>query len=229
MHNAFINNDSLNDSFYCAIMHNDYLKSVEKKRKAIRVWLRDVMQSQNMSAYEWATKAGTSPTNITRFLKDSKYMPSSKTLALLSAVCGSDPYVNTDAPGITRTLEVLNRDGNRLKYVNVYDVKGKVAAYQLLGVTGYGIGGISIGDTVLVDIEKKPKHGDVILFKANREVDELGKIHFNTKNSVIDLMCGQLIDKHLIFKSTLVNGSQPFEDVDIIGVIIQCIKDLRAD
>ena len=34
MHNAFINNDSLNDSFYCAIMHNDYLKSVEKKKES---------------------------------------------------------------------------------------------------------------------------------------------------------------------------------------------------
>ena len=227
MHNAFICNDVLGDSSYCAIMHKNYSNSVEKKRKAIRVWLRDVMQSQNMSAYEWATKAGTSPTNITRFLKDSKYMPSSKTLALLSEVSGSDPYANSDAPGLTRTLEVLNRDGIRLKYVNVYDVKGKVAAYKLSGPSGYGTAGINMGDTVLVDLESEPKTDDVILFRVNRSIDEFGKIHFKGDNLETDLMCGQVIEKHIIFKSTIVHSTITLDKVDFIGVVLQCIKDFK--
>ncbi len=228
MYDAFISNDRGDNPDYFAIMHNNYLQSVEKKRKIIRVWLRDVMQSQNMSAYEWATKAGTSPTNITRFLKDSKYMPSSKTLAKLSAVCGSSPDANIDAPGITRTLEVLNMDGNRLKYVNVYDVQGKVAAYQLSGPTGYGIGGIGMGDTVLVDLETKPKTNDVVLIRVDRYIDEFGKIHFDGDNMVTELMCGQLIGKHIIFKSTIVHNSVTFAEVEYIGVIIQCIKDFKT-
>ncbi len=227
MHNAFISNDRCNNPHYFAIMHNNYLQSVEKKRKIIRVWLRDVMQSQNMSAYEWATKAGTSPTNITRFLKDSKYMPSSKTLAKLSAVCGSSPDANIDAPGITRTLEVLNMDGNRVKYVNVYDVKGKVAAYQLSGPTGFGVGGIQMGDTVLVDLESKPKTNDIVLIRVDRHVDEFGKIHFDRDNMTTELMCGQLIDRHIIFKSTICHHTVTLAEVECIGVIIQCIKDFK--
>lgn len=61
-------------------------------RRAIRVWMREVMDSRNWSANRWATLAGTSPTNITRFLSPScKIAPSAATLTKLIKVAGSQP------------------------------------------------------------------------------------------------------------------------------------------
>ena len=169
------------------------------------------MDSHNMSAYEWATKAGTSPTNITRFLKDSKYMPSSKTLAKLSVIVGSHPYTNNDAPGHTRTLEVLDTEGNRLEYVNVYNVKGKVKAIKLDRVTGYGLGGITRDDTILVREDCDCIDGDVVLIKCCvREKEEI--------------LVGQLAGKYIFFKSTVYDKPKAVDECEILGKIIQCIK-----
>lgn len=64
-------------------------------RRAIKVWMREVMQSKGWSANEWATKSGTSATNITRFLSPtSDIMPSGSTIAKLSRTAGSQPKLN---------------------------------------------------------------------------------------------------------------------------------------
>lgn len=58
---------------------------------AIRTWMRSVMEKREWSAEHWARVAGTSPTNITRFLKDGQHVPSMRTIAKLSRACGSMP------------------------------------------------------------------------------------------------------------------------------------------
>jgi len=63
--------------------------------KAIRVWMRSVMHQREWSANKWATMAGTSPTNITRFLNGGKFIPSSKTIGKLSYIAGSAPSAIT--------------------------------------------------------------------------------------------------------------------------------------
>lgn len=61
-------------------------------RRAIKVWMREVMTMKDWSAGEWARRAGTSPTNITRFLSPtSMIMPSSATISKLARVAGSQP------------------------------------------------------------------------------------------------------------------------------------------
>ena len=39
-------------------------------KNKIRVWMRQVLDQNGWTAREWATKANTSPTNITRFLNN---------------------------------------------------------------------------------------------------------------------------------------------------------------
>tara|TARA_A100000171_G_C2133907_1_gene148632 strand:+ start:2430 stop:3125 length:696 start_codon:yes stop_codon:yes gene_type:complete len=227
-YDAFIINEQQSDSTYYALMHKDK-ESVEKERKALRVWMRSVMKNQNLSAYEWATKAETSPTNITRFLKDSKYLPSSKTIAKLSNACGSHPHYNLKAPGTTRTLEVLDMHGNRLRYVNVYDVHGKVLAFEMQNLTGYGLGGIQMGDIVLVQDQVKPEHNDVICFRTNFKINKHGKIKFN-ESYPQQLMIGQVVGEYVTFKSTLLtnpNFNLKLTDVDYVGVVIQSIKSFK--
>ena len=64
-------------------------------RRAIKVWMREVMKQKCWTANEWATKSGTSPTNITRFLTPtSEIMPSGATIAKLSRTAGSQPKLN---------------------------------------------------------------------------------------------------------------------------------------
>lgn len=227
-YDAFIINEQQSDSIYYALMHKDK-ESVEKERKALRVWMRGVMKNQNLSAYEWATKAETSPTNITRFLKDSKYLPSSKTIAKLSNACGSHPHYNLKAPGTTRTLEVLDMHGNRLRYVNVYDVQGKVLAFEMQNPTGYGVGGIQMGDTVLVQDQVKPQHNDVICFRTNSRINEHGKLIFD-ESFPPALMIGQVVGDYITFKTTILsdpNFNLKLSDVDCVGVVIQCIKNFK--
>lgn len=61
-------------------------------RNAVRVWMRQVLEDKGWSANEWATHAGTSPTNITRLLSPlGKTVPSVDTISKLAMVAGSQP------------------------------------------------------------------------------------------------------------------------------------------
>lgn len=64
-------------------------------RRNIKVWMRDVMASRGWTASQWARRAGTSPTNITRFLQPTaSVLPSADTIAKLARVAGSQPRLN---------------------------------------------------------------------------------------------------------------------------------------
>jgi transcriptional regulator with XRE-family HTH domain len=54
----------------------------------LRKWMTDVMQEREWNAQEWARKASTSPTNITRFLRGSDHIPSYATLIKLAIAAG---------------------------------------------------------------------------------------------------------------------------------------------
>lgn len=68
--------------------------SIENKRtrNAVRVWMRETLRETGMSAEEWARKAATSPTNITRVLEPtSTIIPNMATVARLARVVGTQP------------------------------------------------------------------------------------------------------------------------------------------
>lgn len=223
MYDAFKINDTERISMYGAFMHKDSID--EQERKNLKVWIRNVMTSQKMSAYEWATKAGTSPTNITRFINsDSKYIPSTRTVAKLAKVAGSQPHTVGQAPGNTRTLEVFDYEGNRMRYVNVYNVKGKVAAYELSyseqvrnNVTGYYQGGIAIGDTILVRPDHKYADGDALLFRNDETLP-------NEFADYPALLVGQVVGKHIVFRTSAPMKPILLDSVEKLGKVIQCIK-----
>lgn len=55
---------------------------------AIRVWMRETLDRTGWTPQKWAQLAGTSATNITRFLKDGHHLPSTSTIAKLARVAG---------------------------------------------------------------------------------------------------------------------------------------------
>ena len=205
---AFINDDLIIESGYGVKMQNTI---DEQERKALKVWMRGVIQNQKMSAYEWATKAGTSPTNITRFLNgNAKSIPSSRTVAKLSHISGTEPTKVTVSDSLTRTLEVFNAKGNRVRYVNVYGIEGKALALELDTPSGYGTAGINKGDTIIVEQDVKIEEEDVFAFRFEHRI-----------------LIGQKFGSKVVHQS-LWENTKLFKDVEIIGKVMQCIKSFNA-
>lgn len=122
----------------------------EIERRTIRVWMRQVMQEHGLSANAWAVKAGTSPTNITRFLNsDSKFIPSARTLAKLAKVVRSSPqFLNASQQERIR-IPVLDANG-QVDHMIVVE-RDDVVAYKLKEYTGMGAVGIHSYATVIVE------------------------------------------------------------------------------
>jgi hypothetical protein len=187
-----------------AFMHSN---TDELERKALKVWMRGVIASQHMSAYEWAIKAKISQSTITRFLSGaSEYIPSSRTVAKLVAIAGSEPRT-TSTHGETRTLEVLNTEGKRVRYVNVHGIEGKLLAMELHQPTGFGLGGINKGDTIIIQEDAKFNEEDVIMYESEH-----------------GFLIGQLVGKSIVHKSYDIRHVAHLADVSVVGKVVQCIK-----
>ena len=100
--------------------------------KAIRVWMKSVMATREWSANKWATMAGTSPTNITRFLNGSKFVPSSKTIGKLSYIAGSAPQLSQNATldAASRTITLKDHLEEDIGQMTVYNLTGDIVAYK---------------------------------------------------------------------------------------------------
>lgn len=67
----------------------------QQARNAVREWMRKVLQEKGWTAAEWARRAGTTPTNITRVLSPTAtIVPKGETLALLARAAGSQPQLS---------------------------------------------------------------------------------------------------------------------------------------
>lgn len=63
-------------------------------RKSIKVWMRETLEQRGWTASDWARKAGTTPTNITRFLDPtSRIVPRADTIFKLASVAGTQPQL----------------------------------------------------------------------------------------------------------------------------------------
>ena len=90
-------------------------------RASIRRWIRTVLQEQDWSAEEWARRADTSPTNITRILAVEDFsLPNADTLARLATAAGSQPDLTSrkGKEGPHNTVPLLDRQ-QVLDYLNL--------------------------------------------------------------------------------------------------------------
>ena len=82
------------------------------EKEAVRRWMRDVMERKEWSAERWARLSETSPTNITRFLRemdlhgDSEFLPSSRTIAKLARTAGSQPVFSQQLSRLSQVQDV---------------------------------------------------------------------------------------------------------------------------
>lgn len=165
----------------------------DPSRRAIKVWMRDVMTSKNWTASQWARLAGTSPTNITRFLSPtSDIIPSGSTISKLARVAGSQPKLGaltevnaTSAwhlPIIVPRLlsgfspaqlwEYLMRPQSPLQTIAVdsnFNGPAFVTDVSAAGMVGRGI---APGDRIIVENVKRGEieTGHVVLFRHEDQV-----------------------------------------------------------
>ena len=183
------------------------MESVEVR--GIRVWMRQVMDKNGWSANRWASLAGTSSTNITRFLKDAAHCPSARTIAKLALVAGSAPSFTHQViqQGEVNAVALYDMARNRLGVISVWGVKGEVEAYKL---------GVSWPDFQMsVD--------DILVVKRNHKSYGVG----DTVVAIQD-------DKFLVLRATseknkFISDSVVYaaKDLEIKGLVVQVIRNLH--
>ena len=197
--------------------------------KAIRVWMRSIMDTKEWTANKWATLAGTSPTNITRFLNGAKFVPSSKTVGKLAAVAGSSPDLGGQdlmnlASQTIPFFDALNL--RKLGTMTVYNVKGDLIAYRFnKDLTPYGLGN---GDTLVVRKQTKFETGDTVVHEwlDNGLLEELDRLEGHAQgHSEIGL--GVKMKGHNEIWKTKRKYAVSLNDVKVIGKLVQIIKNFE--
>ena len=177
--------------------------------KAIRVWMRSIMQTREWSANKWATMAGTSPTNITRFLNGSKFVPSSKTIGKLSYIAGSAPQLSQNATldAASRTITLKDHLEKDIGQVTVYNLTGDIVAYKYPRISpSYGV---DEGDIVVVRKQKKFDDNNVVLFFDDARIN-----------------LGKKIEGMKAVYQPRRNRTVRLADVRVIGRVVQIVKNL---
>ena len=178
--------------------------------KAIRVWMRSVMHQREWSANKWATMAGTSPSNITRFLNGGKFVPSSKTIGKLGYIAGSAPQLSQNATldASSRLIALKDHLENTIGQVAVFNLTGEITAYKLdRDLKSHGV---VVGDLIVVRKQKKFEPNNVMLIYNEAECQ---------------LQTGRKLDTNSLYQTGR-NRTIKLADVRIIGRVVQIIKNL---
>jgi len=178
------------------------------ERRAIKVWMRTVMDQKGWSANHWAQLAATSPTNITRFLKDSKHVPSASTISKLAYAAGSQPNLSrSSVENEVNAVALHNSKGKNIGVISVYGVKGDVKAYKMSD--DYPHYNVSTDDILVTRKQKSYEQGNLVACFVDNEFWILE----------MTSQAGRLFGRE--------TGSlMAIKDVDVVGRIVQIVKDL---
>ena len=179
-----------------------------KEVNAIRVWMRQVMDSKSWSANQWANLAGTSPTNITRFLKDAQHVPSSRTISKLAYVAGTSPSFS-QVPiqqGEVNAVALYDERQKRLGVISVFGIKGEIKGYKL--GKDWPAHQMNENDILIVRKSKSFEAGDIVVAFADENFLVLEASSEKNK----------FISQSKIFHA---------KDLDIEGIVVQIVRNLH--
>lgn len=181
---------------------------VMQEVNAIRVWMRQVMDAKGWSANHWAGLAGTSPTNITRFLKDAQHIPSSRTISKLAYVAGTSPTFSQVPIQQAEVNAVALYDDSRVRLgvISVFGVKGEIKGYKL--GRDWPAHQMNENDILIVRKSKTFKAGDIVVAFAG---DNFLVLEASSENN-------KFISQSRIFSR---------KDLDVEGVVVQIIRNLH--
>lgn len=145
-----------------------------KLAKSVSEWMAAVLEERGWTAEEWAQKAGTSGTNITRLLSGTtESVPKLDTLQKLADAAGIDlSSIFAGQPGVRR-LPVLTKEqlmkgeivASEISSINsVVTATDDPAHYAVrIESDSYDLGGIVFGDIVTVVPQTNYHKGDVVV------------------------------------------------------------------
>jgi transcriptional regulator with XRE-family HTH domain len=189
----------------------------------VRVWMRAVMEKKDWSAEEWARKAETSPTNITRFLRGSKHMPSTRTIAKLARVAGSAPAIGRPVVDLaTALVPVYARPLSQKGAAEVRAI-GRVRSMEQVSERAFGVKvqhnsfaaqGIAAGDVIVFEPADimTPKQGSLICWLSPEAQD--------------GYEFGRVIGKEVMLLSGSAFLSQPLDRITPAGVGVELHRSL---
>lgn len=190
----------------------------------LQAWLRRAMsmQSPPISAEAWGTRAGVSPTAITRFLKHGYPVPKTSTLARLADALGlpaPDAALYARAPEMVEIPVILGAiwRQNGLQTAMEHSVDVTTAPRAHAGTVAIRVNtdhgallGVLRGDLVLVRPNEMPRSGQLAVV-----VNEAGEVSV--------LRCEPPVLRAAAIGS---HHEVPDNDPGILGVVVQLQRDL---
>jgi hypothetical protein len=194
---------------------------MDTEAAAVKAWMRHVMEERGWSAEEWARKASTSPTNITRFLKEAKHVPSTRTLAKLSRIAGSAPPIGRPLVSIATTaIPFYNRPpgvptAEKPQTIGSIEVMGAVSdrAFAFEVRTDRLISqGVGLGDIMICEPPEilKPSDGRMVVFVSQEN----------------ECLIGRVLDRNVVWSESGNFQSVPVKNLPIVGVALELRRSL---
>jgi len=156
-------------------------------KEKLASWMNEVMSSNNWTTEEWARKAETSATNITRFLKELKYYPSGRTIDALAGCTNIPVPIGGKSFHISgRSLRVIEPALGKVEalweqsdehVITLEPVSDGSFAVKLCS-DRMSMAGMLPGDVIIVEPVKvvKPLPNDVVVYFTEDGV-EAGRWH----------------------------------------------------
>lgn len=183
------------------------------------------MDNREWSANKWATLAGTSATNITRFLNgSSKFCPSARTIGKLARVAGSQPSLSQIPIGTmhARSVDVYTLGGDYIGQMSFFNIRGeKLAVYQ--STFSNSREAIRKGDLLVTRVEKKYEDHHLLLVKLKKPDEWPGVGDVATGVYAVGYISGKGI---AFFDSHYTRHLVPKSDCEIMGRVIRISKNL---
>jgi len=184
----------------------------------VHKWVTDTMREKGWSARYWAMESGVGASTLQRFIKEKPWCLSAKTIGLLGSKSGNYPFAfGTQETGLnTFTIKMMVLEGNIMKQTNdTISTTAKVSADAYAVPVAWdtydsaGRGSIYPGDVIVVDPKKKPKEGQVVMIK---NIDQFSIYEYQPP--------------YLLARSTKKYPNLDLALVDILGVVVQVIRDM---
>lgn len=211
---------------------------MDDTRQALLRWMAGVMEAHAWSAAAWARRAGVTPTNLTRFLRDPALgsIPSADTIGRLARAAGCEPHFLDQSahPPVCRVplllldqVHVLMTLGRRAgeafltaalrdgaPSVTVDHPASRRAFALKISSRSLNAAGVLPDDRVVLEPPDllPPKLGDMVVTVSD------------------DTICGyRFFPPHLLPVSTDPDcGPTPIDDAHVAGVAVHVVRPLRA-
>ncbi|MEK9909140.1 MAG: helix-turn-helix domain-containing protein [Candidatus Thalassarchaeaceae archaeon] len=196
-------------------MVNDNTKS------NLAAWMQQVMNENNWTAAEWARRAGVTATNITRFMRSQKHMPSGHTIAALAGCVQLPPPLGKKRLRMEGRTVPVSRGGRSVAEIVELASKSddKVVTLVPVGVDAlaveietdrYSMGGILPGDVAIFEPMhvRDPNIGNIVAFLGGSGV-EIGRYS------------PPLLLPH---STNPLHDPVKISDIDVLGVVVEVIR-----